>query len=66
MPAANHDYWNGKIGRNVERDQRTQQKLRELGWEFHIIWECELAAGIEAVIAELENRRSAQERTRSR
>jgi DNA mismatch endonuclease (patch repair protein) len=56
MPATNRDYWTRKIARNVERDQRNQQRLIDLDWEVRIIWECELAAGIDAAIAELRNR----------
>lgn len=57
MPMANNEYWTSKIGRNIERDQRTQRALREMGWECRIIWECELPAGIDAVINELQERR---------
>lgn len=59
MPEANREYWTGKIRRNVERDQRKQQALQDLGWEFRIIWECELSVGIAAVVAELHQRRFA-------
>jgi DNA mismatch endonuclease (patch repair protein) len=51
MPAANHDYWTAKIARNVDRDQRDLARLDALGWRHLIIWECELAAGIEQLIA---------------
>ncbi len=58
MPAANHDYWVRKIGRNVERDQQQRAALSALGWQVVVIWECELAAGIGSLIAELRTRRS--------
>lgn len=50
VPKANRDYWLGKVGRNRERDARTQGQLAELGWRVETIWECELkdAAALEA------------------
>ena len=59
MPEANNAYWTGKIARNVERDKRNLAALHEQGWESWIIWECELAAGIESLIVDLRKRRGA-------
>ena len=58
MPASNREYWEMKIARNVERDRQTLAQLDALGWEVHVIWECELQRGIEAVTAHLETFRS--------
>ncbi|MCC6313892.1 MAG: DNA mismatch endonuclease Vsr [Thermomicrobiales bacterium] len=63
MPAANRDYWERKIARNVARDTARQTELTALGWETRVIWECALDAGIAALIAELAER---VERSRSR
>ncbi len=41
MPATNRDYWLGKIGRNRARDEATLAALKRLGWNTHVIWECE-------------------------
>jgi DNA mismatch endonuclease (patch repair protein) len=41
VPASNEGYWIPKLARNKERDVRTQQELRELGWDVLVIWECE-------------------------
>lgn len=41
-PSTRVDYWNEKFRRNVERDQRNQAKMKELGWRVLVIWECEL------------------------
>ena len=27
---------------NIERDKKTQNKLKSLGWKTKIVWECEL------------------------
>jgi len=42
QPKSNIEYWNRKIGRNILRDKENQEKLRSQGWDFIIIWECEL------------------------
>ena len=41
MPATNRDYWQAKIGRNMERDKATKSALKKLGWKHAVIWECE-------------------------
>lgn len=42
MPATRMDYWKTKFKRNVERDRKNQQELRQLGWNVIVVWECEL------------------------
>jgi DNA mismatch endonuclease (patch repair protein) len=42
MPSCNLDYWEPKFRRNVERDALNEAKLRELGWDSLVIWECEI------------------------
>ena len=42
VPKENREYWVNKIKRNVERDRKNQKLLRELDWEYLIIWEHEL------------------------
>ena len=41
-PTSNEDYWIPKITRNVNRDQKNHEMLRELGWRVIVIWECQL------------------------
>ncbi len=41
-PVTNFDYWARKLERNQERDKVNLQKLKELGWDVFIAWECEL------------------------
>mgnify|MGYP000058728453 FL=1 len=45
-PSSNQDYWEPKILRNVERDQRNTEKLKSLGWQVVTVWECELKKNI--------------------
>ena len=41
-PSTRKDFWQKKILGNIERDIRTNNKLRELGWRILSIWECSL------------------------
>lgn len=42
MPASNREYWEHKIQRNVERDQRVRRDLHLLGIYVCRVWEHEL------------------------
>lgn len=41
-PSSNKEYWEPKILRNVERDERNTRLLRDSGWQVLVVWECEL------------------------
>ena len=41
IPKTNKTYWMNKLNRNKERDRINQAKLKELGWDVLVIWECE-------------------------
>lgn len=41
-PRNRADFWERKFSQNVERDQRQQQRLREMGWTVIVVWECKL------------------------
>ena len=40
-PKSNREYWLPKLRRNKERDAEHQARLREMGWDVLLIWECE-------------------------
>ncbi|SDT30397.1 T/G mismatch-specific endonuclease [Pseudomonas cedrina] len=40
-PKSNQDFWLPKLAKNVERDQISERKLKEMGWQVVIIWECD-------------------------
>lgn len=42
MPKSRLSFWRPKLERNRKRDLFNQMKLRGLGWDFLIVWECEL------------------------
>lgn len=41
IPSSRKEYWLPKLKRNVQRDEQSRQKLRELGWRALVVWECE-------------------------
>ena len=41
-PQNNAEFWKNKIKANIERDQKKEKKLTELGWRIIKIWECQL------------------------
>jgi DNA mismatch endonuclease (patch repair protein) len=42
MPKSRLRFWKPKLNANRERDHANQEKLTELGWDYLIVWECEL------------------------
>lgn len=42
IPQTNREYWESKLGRNVERDRKAQQALVEQGWRVLTLWECKI------------------------
>jgi DNA mismatch endonuclease, patch repair protein len=55
MPATNREYWERKLGRNVERDKMQHAELEKLGWKVAIVWECQLQRDTNALIALLQD-----------
>ena len=53
MPKSNVEYWTAKINRNVDRDNQVRYELEHLGWKWRVIWECEVASGVERLSMEL-------------
>lgn len=49
MPKSNREFWVAKLEGNKERDAANHRKLREMGWDVLVIWECELR-DLEAVL----------------
>lgn len=42
MPKSRLDFWGPKLQGNRERDLRQEAELKALGWDFLVVWECEL------------------------
>jgi len=45
MPKSRLSYWEAKIKRNSARDKVTLRRLRSLGWQCLVLWECRLRKG---------------------
>ena len=41
-PKTRREFWEKKFKENIERDKKTQEKLKNLGWKTKIVWECEI------------------------
>lgn len=42
IPKSNTEFWQAKIERNHQRDREEREKLRRMGWNTIVIWECQL------------------------
>jgi len=40
-PTTRQQFWNSKLDRNIERDERIRNFLRRSGWKVLTVWECE-------------------------
>jgi len=52
MPVNNHEFWIHKLAQNEKRDEVSIQKLKILGWDVLVIWECE-TKNVNSLIARL-------------
>lgn len=43
IPDTNSDFWRDKFVRNIARDKKDQQRLKDLGWRVIVVWECEIS-----------------------
>jgi DNA mismatch endonuclease (patch repair protein) len=41
IPATNRAFWKKKIKGNMRRDRANYRKLKRLGWEYLVIWQCQ-------------------------
>lgn len=42
LPKSNLDYWLPKLERNKTRDKENIAKLKEMGWNVIVVWECRI------------------------
>ena len=60
LPKSNVAYWADKIRRNVGRDSQVRTELERRGWKWRVIWQCEIASGVERISRELSERAPSQ------
>ena len=41
-PKSNVAFWEEKFRKNKERDIRNRRKLRRMGWQVFVVWECQM------------------------
>jgi len=41
-PKSRVEFWQEKFAKNKKRDQRNRRDLRKLGWEYLVLWECQI------------------------
>jgi DNA mismatch endonuclease, patch repair protein len=41
-PTSNVEFWNEKLDKNIERDNRKESELIKAGWKVLTIWDCEI------------------------
>lgn len=46
IPHSNSEYWQKKIGRNKQRDERDKAELKKMGWRVMTVWECQLKPAV--------------------
>jgi DNA mismatch endonuclease (patch repair protein) len=50
MPKTNKSFWKNKIAKNIENDFKKCKELKKLGWNYLIIWQCEIKSNNLAII----------------
>jgi DNA mismatch endonuclease (patch repair protein) len=45
IPKSRRDYWVPKLAGNCQRDKDNLKKLKDLGWQVLVVWECETKDG---------------------
>lgn len=52
LPKSNIEFWEKKLSQNVLHDKAVYEQLEHLGWNYMIIWECELKKSNRALLEE--------------
>lgn len=54
-PKTNAEFWAAKLRENIERDQRVNDQLRELGWRVLRIWQHEVQGNLPDAVERVRN-----------
>ena len=41
-PKTRKEFWESKFKSNVKRDKESQEKIKNIGWQSVVVWECEI------------------------
>lgn len=50
FPKTNSEFWRNKILKTVDGDAVKIARLREIGWDVMVLWECEIERNVENVV----------------
>ncbi|MEQ1922226.1 MAG: hypothetical protein ABL952_06930, partial [Pyrinomonadaceae bacterium] len=50
LPKTNSAFWQAKFERNVARDTRKAEDLRNIGWTVLTVWECDLKEDLPGIV----------------
>jgi DNA mismatch endonuclease, patch repair protein len=50
LPKTRETFWRTKLQGNVERDRKVSEQLKQLGWKVIVVWECQMAHGMDQVV----------------
>lgn len=53
LPKSNSSFWKEKLEKNVIRDEKNIQLLKNMGWRVFVIWECDIEKRFDASISHL-------------
>ncbi|KXH85111.1 very short patch repair endonuclease [Chryseobacterium kwangjuense] len=53
IPSTNSKFWQEKLSKNIDRDEKYIKELQQLGWKVIVIWECEIEKNIEDTLEKL-------------
>ena len=42
LPKSRLEFWLPKLEANAARDRQNQEKIKQIGWNYLVIWECQL------------------------
>ena len=42
IPKTRKEFWESKFKANVKRDKEIQEKIKNIGWQSVVVWECEI------------------------
>jgi DNA mismatch endonuclease (patch repair protein) len=53
LPSTNTEFWYDKLSKNKIRDKKNYRKLKKAGWNYILIWECQLSNNKDKILEKL-------------
>jgi DNA mismatch endonuclease, patch repair protein len=54
IPSTNSTFWKEKLEKNIAKDEKNYEVLRETGWNVIAIWECVVEKKLQDVLSSIE------------